>query len=111
MDLTQANLDAIGAEVMQQLKAWSEEDPQSTTDPKGQGRVGGWIRMMEQRSVGRFNALMAAITSADDAEAQTIIAGVLAGLPAADIAQAIAAALPADEAKQVADELAARLAS
>lgn len=93
------------------LRSWFEEDPQSTADPKGQGRIGGWIRMMEQRASGRFNALMAAITSAEDAETQTIIAGVLAGLDPGAIAAAVAAALPADQAKQVADELAARLAS
>jgi hypothetical protein len=47
--------------------------------------------------------------SPDDVKA--IIAGVIAGLPAADIAAAIDHALSADEAKAVADELAQRLSA
>lgn len=47
----------------------------------------------------------------DLVDEDAIIRGVLAGLPADRIATAVAAALPADEAQRVVDELAARIAA
>lgn len=121
MPLTDADLDAVQARVDLALRNWQEDDPDSTTTPPGKGRVGGWIRMSNQRERNRFDALTAQITALSAAvtqgadisqeDVQAIVTGVLTGLPAADIAAAVAAALPADEAKQVADELAARLQS
>lgn len=52
-------------------------------------------------------SLKALLAAGDDVDEAAIVAGVLAGLPPAAIAQAI----PADLARQVADELAGRLAS
>jgi len=58
-----------------------------------------------------YAATAAAKDGVGEDDVQAIVAGVLTGLPAADIAAAVSAALPADEAKKVADELAARLAA
>jgi len=49
-DMTEAQLIAA---VTEALKGWSEENPLSTTTPRGEGRVGGWIRMMESRENAR----------------------------------------------------------
>lgn len=98
-------LDEIRGVVDEALREWTEEDPDSTTDPKGTGRVGGWIRMSNQRDRLRYEGLLAAVQGSDDTAA--IVAGVLAGLDPA----AIAAAIPADLAAQVADELARRLSA
>ncbi|MFI5833222.1 hypothetical protein ACIA5A_06045 [Micromonospora sp. NPDC051300] len=56
-------------------------------------------------------ALLLNAAGRDGTDEQAIIAGVLAGLDPATIAQRIAEHLPADQAKQVADELSARLAA
>lgn len=112
-DMTEAELVAA---VTKALKGWTEENPDSAT--KEPFRVGGLLRMSEQRARNRHAALLAAITGVDVDE-QAVAAAVLAGLPVA----AIAAAIPAELAGQVvaevlaklpkasADELLARLAS
>lgn len=56
-------------------------------------------------------AQRAAAAAGADVDEAAIVAGVLAGLDPAGMAERIAAALPAEQAKQLADELAARLAS
>ena len=102
-EVTEAELVAA---VTKALKAWTEENPDSTAEPKEQARVGGWIRMSEQRARNRHNALVALIGGLDTgADEPAIVAGVLAGLDPA----AIAAAIPPELARQVADELAQRL--
>ncbi|MEU6075269.1 hypothetical protein [Micromonospora sp. NPDC047074] len=58
-----------------------------------------------------LSRVTAAQTGVDQVDEAAIIAGVIAGLDPATLAQRIAAALPADQAKQVADELARRLAA
>lgn len=58
-----------------------------------------------------LTAAVTALTGKDFTDEDAIVAGVLAGLDPAAIAAAVAAALPADQAKQVADELASRLAA
>lgn len=58
-----------------------------------------------------LTAAVTALTGKDFTDEQAIVTGVLAGLDPAAIAAAVAAALPADQAKQVADELASRLAA
>lgn len=104
-EVTEAELVAA---VTKALKNWTEENPDSTAEPKEQARVGGWIRMSEQRARNRHNALVALIGGLDTgADEPAIVAGVLAGLDPA----AIAAAIPPELARQVADELASRLAS
>jgi hypothetical protein len=100
---------AIGNEVARQLRTWVEEDPDSTTDPKGTGRVGGWIRMSNQRDRERFEALLAAVNGDDDVSA--IVAGVLAGLDADAIAERVVAALPADEAEKTAQAIIDKIAA
>jgi hypothetical protein len=59
----------------------------------------------------RLGVDVSAIDTVDAADIAQIVGGVLAGLDPAGIAQAVADALPADQAKQVADELHARLAA
>lgn len=57
----------------------------------------------------QLQAQVAQLAGQDHTDEQAIIAGVLAGLDPTVLAERIAAALPADQARQVADELAARL--
>lgn len=61
--------------------------------------------------VARLEAAVAQLAGRDLVDEPAIVAGVLAGLDPVAIAAAVVAALPADEAKKVADELAARLAA
>ncbi len=123
-EVTEAELIAA---VTKALKGWTEEDPASTTTPKAQARIGGWLRMAEYRAHWRQSQVMAALdalakgdqaalaaivaridsASAEAVDEQAIVAGVLTGLDPA----AIAAAIPPELARQVADELAARLAA
>lgn len=118
-DVIEALQSADGkAAIVAALKGWTEENPDSTATPKEQFRIGGLLRMSEQRARNRHAALLAAITGVDVDE-QAVAAAVLAGLPVA----AIAAAIPAELAGQVVtavlaglpratvDELLARLAS
>lgn len=58
-----------------------------------------------------FGDMLAMLQSAAGDDATTIIAGVLAGLNPQQIADAVTAAMPADQAKKVADEIAARMTS
>ena len=48
LDMTRAE---VIAAVDEALRGWSEENPDSTTTPKGVGRVGGWIRMANAREL------------------------------------------------------------
>lgn len=82
-------------------------------------RAALWIAPWEQL-VGRtgksthevlFRDMYTMLQQAAGDDAATIIAGVLAGLNPQQIADAVAAAMPADEAKKVADEIAARMAA
>ncbi len=61
-DMTEAELIAA---VTKALKGWSEENPLSTTTPKGEGRVGGWIRMMESREAARADELALRLNAQD----------------------------------------------
>lgn len=61
--------------------------------------------------VARLEAAVAQLVGRDLVDEPAIVAGVLAGLDPMAIAAAVVNALPADEAKKVADELAARLAA
>ena len=62
LDMTEAE---VIAAVNKALKAWSEEDPASTTVPRGEGRVGGWIRMANVREAGRFEVLGDRVTGVE----------------------------------------------
>jgi hypothetical protein len=54
-DMTESELrEIVRQECDYALRNWKEENPDSTTTPKEKGRVGGWIRMMEQRERNRF---------------------------------------------------------
>lgn len=116
-EVTEAELVAA---VTKALKAWTEENPDSTAEPKEQARVGGWIRMSEQRARNRHAALVALIGGLDvGVDEQAVAAAVLAGLPVSAIAAAIPAELVEQTVAQLlaklpkanADELLARLAS
>lgn len=61
-DMTEAELIAA---VTKALKGWSEENPLSTTIPKGEGRVGGWIRMMESRENDRADEVALRLNAQD----------------------------------------------
>jgi hypothetical protein len=104
-EVTEAELVAA---VIKGLKTWTEVNPDSTATPPEEMRMGGLLRMSWQRARNQHNALVALIGGLDTgADEPAIVAGVLAGLDPA----AIAAAIPPELARQVADELAARLAS
>jgi hypothetical protein len=60
--MTEAELIAA---VTKALKGWSEENPLSTTTPKGEGRVGVWIRMMESREAGRADEVALRLNAQD----------------------------------------------
>ncbi|WIM97846.1 hypothetical protein ACTOB_001400 [Actinoplanes oblitus] len=114
------SIDEIRKVMRDELHGWTEEDPDSTKNPKGQGRVGGWIRMFEQRARNRHAQLLAAITG-KDVDEQAVAAAVLAGLTPARLGAAItaagltpqtlAAAIPAGLASEVVNELRDRLAA
>ncbi|RKN38443.1 hypothetical protein [Micromonospora endolithica] len=74
----------------------------------GNFTVADWLKggRMAAREVGYARAELAAATGRDPVDEDAIVAGVLAGLSP----ERIAAAIPTDMARQVADELAARLA-
>lgn len=66
----------------------------------------------ESASPDEIRALLAQLPKPTvDVDEQAIVTGVLAGLNPAEIAKAVTAAMPTDQARRVADELAARLAS
>jgi hypothetical protein len=71
-----------------------------------QGIVGG---PAEDDIAAAQAVLVSAINSHSAGDVDRIVQGVLTGLPAAQIADAVVAAMPADEARQVVDELVARL--
>ncbi|MEV0902883.1 hypothetical protein [Actinoplanes sp. NPDC049802] len=54
----------INTAVAAELRGWTEENPDSTKTPRERGRVGGWIRMSEQRARVRHEQLLAAIEQA-----------------------------------------------
>lgn len=70
-DVTEAELIAAVTKALQSsaarsaridaLRGWTEEDPLSTSTPKAQARVGGWIRSAEERDGRRAAALSAEI--------------------------------------------------
>ena len=62
-------------------------------------------------AVAQLAAQVRELTGKDVVDEGVIVAGVLAGLDPEAIAAAVAAALPADQAQRVADELASRLAA
>lgn len=74
-DVTEAELIAAVTKALQSsaarsaridaMRGWTEEDPLSQTEPKTQARIGGWIRMAEQRDGERAAALAAAIARVD----------------------------------------------
>lgn len=72
MPLTTDDLDAIEARVLHAVKSWTEEDPDSTTDPKGQGRVGGWIRMANQRERNRFEEVKGILAAGVPAQVDVV---------------------------------------
>lgn len=47
--LSNADFSDLSDLIDARLRAWSELDPLSTTNPQGSGRVGGWIRTIEMR--------------------------------------------------------------
>lgn len=74
--------DEIKAIVLDALGDWTEENPDSTTVPKEKARVGGWVRMANQRERERFDgvnakldALLAEVANVDEAVAATVFAG------------------------------------
>lgn len=107
MPLTDADLDAVQARVDKALHEWTEVNPDASDPAKEASnptfRIGGGLRMSEQRARLRYEGLLAAVNNDDDTA--TIVTGVLAGLDPA----AIAAAIPEALAAQVADLLAQRL--
>lgn len=48
-EITMPSLDEISALIDDRLHKWAEPDPLSTATPPADGRVGGWIRTMEER--------------------------------------------------------------
>ncbi len=90
-------------EIAKAVWDYKEADP---VTGKVDYRMGGAIRTMNQRRDQQTARILAAITGVDVDE-QAIATAVLAGLPVA----AIAAAIPPELARQVADEIHARLAS
>lgn len=100
------------AEAVWNHKEVDPADPAQVTGTKPAAlRMGGWARYEKVRAdnrqkniVGAVNTVLVAMGK-DQVDEQAIVTGVLAGLDPA----AIAAAIPDDIARQVADELAGRL--
>lgn len=69
-----------------------------------------WANYNAGKAVALLGQLAQKLDVALDVDEAAIVQGVLAGLQPAAIAEAVAAALPAEQAKLVADELASRLA-
>lgn len=85
-----------------------------TANPKNPKVKASWLLTDTNRQVRNLAAMVAALSKqvpADGVDEQAIVQGVLAGLSPETIAAAVVAAMPADEAKRVVDELAARLAT
>lgn len=116
LDLVRAEMEGTVTEaeliaaVTKALKGWMEVNPDSTAVPQEEARVGGWLRMAEQRARNRHSALVALIGGISvDVDEQAISAAVLAGLPVSAIVSGIVTSLPPELARQVADEIAQRL--
>lgn len=92
--------------------SWSEEIPEGPGFPQ-KWQAGTHLRyqtvlaQQERASLARIEARLAGLT--DEVDEDAIVQGLLAGLAPARIAEAVAAALPAELAGQVADELGTRL--
>ena len=87
-----------------------------SVDPDGSGPTAAGNSLVAKLDylMLRVDALAAQVTALagrDFTDEQAIIAGVVAGLGPADLAARIAAAMPAEQARQFADELASRLAN
>lgn len=69
-----------------------------------------WRNVLDMRAmVANLQSAVTALAAADSTNEQEIVSGVLAGLDPVKIADAVVAALPDDQARQVVDELTRRL--
>jgi hypothetical protein len=82
LELEDMTADQIKAIILDALGDWVEENPDSTAAPKEKARVGGWIRMANQRERERFDGvnakldtLLAEVANVDEAVAATVFAG------------------------------------
>lgn len=98
-------------------KTWAFplEDPASTTTPKATKAAGTYVRYNDVVSrVGARSGVLELVEEGilgGPVDPAAMVAQILAGLDPQRIADLVAAALPADQAKAFADELAARLAA
>lgn len=91
-------------------KIWTTDG--IVTAPDGNPKNPQWTPASHLTDLGKqTRAILAALGKVDGVDEDAIVRGVLTGLAPATIAAAVVAAMPADEAKKVVDELTARLAA